>query len=187
MQDRKTEILLAGLQVLREEGFAGFTQPRIAKRAGLRQSNLTYYFPTRADLLAAVARLAIDNQLAAVDRMIEGGAAPEKTSQMAKGLVHHENTRVLMGMAQAADQNPALRDLFRELAAGIIARTGVLLEDMNVAPSETNCDLIHALSVGLSVIDLATARPDGELRTKTVLDTAFSLLKLRTANDNPAI
>ncbi|MHC5540598.1 TetR family transcriptional regulator, partial [Singulisphaera rosea] len=54
MTDRRQEIIEAGLATLRERGYSGFTQPRVATRAGLRQSHLTYYYPTRADLLAAV-------------------------------------------------------------------------------------------------------------------------------------
>jgi AcrR family transcriptional regulator len=178
MQDRKSEILTAGLQVLREEGFAGFTQPRIAARAGLRQSHLTYYFPTRLDLLAGVARAAIDVQLAAIDRMLDT-ASPDLTANMARGMVQHESTRVLMGMAQAADHEPALRELFRDLTAGILGRMGTLLESLDIPASQANKDIVHALSVGLAVIDLATARSDGEMRTKTALDTLFNLLGRR--------
>ena len=175
MQDRKSTIISAGLQVLREEGFAGFTQPRIAARAGLRQSHLTYYFPTRVDLLTAVSRAAVDIQLARIDQMT-AGAPGDHAADMARNLVQHENTRVLMGMAQAADHEPALREVFRQLTAGILDRTGGLLETLGAAPSQTNRDMIHALSVGLAVIDLATARPDGEARTRAVLDAVFGLL-----------
>jgi AcrR family transcriptional regulator len=175
MQDRKSEILAAGLEVLREDGFAAFTQPRIAARAGLRQSHLTYYFPTRVDLLAGVARAAIDIQLAVVDRML-AAASPDLTANMARGMVQHENTRVLMGIAQAADHEPALRELFRDLTEGILERMGTLLDSLDIPVSQANQDIVHALSVGLAVIDLATARSDGEIRTKAALDTLFNLL-----------
>jgi AcrR family transcriptional regulator len=176
MQDRKSEILSAGLAVLREDGFAGFTQPRIAARTGLRQSHLTYYFPTRVDLLAAVARLAIDNQLAAVDRMLAASSPSEVVETMSRVMVVHENTRVLMGMAQAADQTPALRELFRELTAGILERLGRWLESLDVPAAQANLDLMHALTVGLAVIDLATGRPDGQQRTKEALEAGLAML-----------
>ena len=178
MQDRKSAIVEAGLAVLREEGFGGFTQPRIAARAGLRQSHLTYYFPTRTDLLAAVARAAIDIQLARTDQML-AGAPSDLTANMTRSLTHHENTRVLMGMAQASDHEPAIRELFRELTAGILERAGTLLESHDIPADPTSRDMIHALSVGLAVIDLATARPDGKARTGAVLDETFALLRLR--------
>ena len=62
MEDRRKHIIDAGLGLLREEGLPGLTQPRIATRTGLRQSHLTYYYPTRAALVAAVARAAVDTQ-----------------------------------------------------------------------------------------------------------------------------
>ena len=57
-------------------GSSGFKQPRVAAEAGLRQSHLTYYFPTRADLLAGVARAAVERQLEEVDANIRCAIAP---------------------------------------------------------------------------------------------------------------
>src|SRR5258708_6895284 len=127
MSDRREAITTAALEVLREHGYSGLTQPRVAARAGLRQSNLTYYFPTRLDLLVALARTTIDGQLAAVDAMLDGSSPEVAAATIAAISVRHENTRVLMGLVQAADQEPAVREIFRELADGIIARSGRLL------------------------------------------------------------
>jgi AcrR family transcriptional regulator len=176
MRDRRQDIINAGLAVLRESGFSGFTQPRVAAEAGLRQSHLTYYFPTRVDLLTGVARAAIERQLAAVDAIL-GASSPQAAARViANVAVRHENTRVIMALAQAADQEPALRELFRELADGIILRAARLLENLHVTPTDEHCYLLHALSVGLAVIDLATARKDGERRAGRTLATALTLL-----------
>jgi AcrR family transcriptional regulator len=176
MKDRRLEIINAGLTVLRESGFSGFTQPRVAAVAGLRQSHLTYYFPTRVDLLEGVARAAIERQLGAVDAIL-GTSSPQTAAKMiAKVAVRHENTRVIMALAQAADQEPSLREIFHQLADGIILRAGKLLEKLNIRPTDEHCYLLHALSVGLAVIDLATARKDGEHRAERTLETALTLL-----------
>ena len=109
----------AGLATLREHGYAAFTQPRVAARAGLRQSHITYYHPTRLDLLAAVGRAAVDRQLAAVDATLGALSSREEAAQAIANLVtRHENTRVLMALAQAGDEEPRLREHFRELADG---------------------------------------------------------------------
>jgi AcrR family transcriptional regulator len=176
MKDRRQDIVNAGLAVLRERGFSGFTQPRVASEAGLRQSHLTYYFPTRVDLLTGVARAAIERQLGMVDAIL-GASSPQAAAKViANVAVRHENTRVIMALAQAADQEPALRGLFRELADGIILRAGKLLENLKITPTDEHCYLLHALSVGLAVIDLATARKDGERRAEHTLRTALTLL-----------
>jgi AcrR family transcriptional regulator len=118
VKDRRQDIINASMAVLRESGYSGFTQPRVSAKVGLRQSHLTYYFPTRVDLLAGVARVAIDRQLAAVDGVLGASSVGEAAEAIAHVAVRHENTRVIMALVQAADQEPALRELFRELADG---------------------------------------------------------------------
>ena len=59
----------------------------VAGLAGLRQSHLTYYYPTRVDLLAAVARAAIDGQLAAVDAVLNRSAPRGVAEAIAKVIV----------------------------------------------------------------------------------------------------
>ncbi len=183
--DRRQIILEAGLSILREEGLAGFTQPKVAAKAGLRQGNLTYYFPTRTDLLAAVARLAIDAQLATAARMVERiMSAQEAASAFAAVVTRHENSRVLVALNQAADQESALRGQFNELTDGFIGELQSLLQKLSLDPTQSRVDLVHALFVGLSVIDLATSRPNGEARSKSVMDEAFALLASNQTNTN---
>jgi AcrR family transcriptional regulator len=176
VKDRKQDIIDASLAVLRESGYAGFTQPRVAAEAGLRQSHLTYYFPTRVDLLAGVARVAIDRQLAAVDTILGASSVRVAAKAIANVAVRHENTRVIMALVQAADQEQALRELFRELADGIILRVGKLLRNLNIEPTDEHCYLLHSMSVGMAIVDLATARKDGERRAAWTLETALTLM-----------
>lgn len=178
MQDRREQIIEAGLATLREHGYAGFTQPRIAARAGLRQSHLTYYHPTRLDLLVAVGRAAVDRQLAAVDATLGGLSSPEAAAGAIADLIsRHGNTRVLMALAQAADEEPRLRELFRELADGIVARVArSLLGHHDPAAAEGPARFLHALSVGLAVVELATGRPDGKQRAAGILEAALHLI-----------
>lgn len=49
----RRRILDAALEIVRKDGLRALTQTRVASAAGLRQSHLTYYFPRKADLLAA--------------------------------------------------------------------------------------------------------------------------------------
>jgi AcrR family transcriptional regulator len=183
MEDRREALIDAGLQILREEGLAGFTQPKVAARVGLRQGNLTYYFPTRVDLMAAVARVAVERQLAAAAEMVRNATSADKAISIIAGVVvRHENTRVLVALNQAADQEPALRELFNELTDGFVAQLELLLANLGLGPSRDRIDMLHALFVGLSVIDLATSRRNGKARAKAALETAFGLL----ATDAPS-
>jgi AcrR family transcriptional regulator len=177
VEDRRKEILEAGLALLREQGLAGLTQPRIAAKTGLRQSHLTYYYPTRADLVAAVARVGMEAQLSAARSLVKGiSSAEQGAERIAAVTTRHENTRVLAALNQAADQEPAVRAVFNGLLGGFIAEFGTLAEKLKLTSSAASIDLLHALFVGLSVIDLATARRNGKARAKAALDLAFHVL-----------
>jgi AcrR family transcriptional regulator len=178
MQDRRQDIIEAGLATLRQHGYVGFTQPRVAAGAGLRQSHLTYYHPTRLDLLEAVGRAAVERQLVAVDKTLASQATIAAAAHaIADVIARHENTRVLMALAQASDEEPRLRALFRELADGIVARLMDFLGRVGKpADIEVFARLLHALSVGLAVVDLATGRPDGKQRATRVLEVALTLV-----------
>src|SRR3712207_5502484 len=78
--DTRTRILDAALGLLAEGG--ELTQPRVARAAGVRQSHLTYYFPTVTDLLQAVARHSFE-KLAR-----ELGAAGRKPASLADAIAH---------------------------------------------------------------------------------------------------
>jgi AcrR family transcriptional regulator len=178
--DRRDELIEAGLEILREEGLAGFSQARVAARVGLRQGHLTYYFPTRTDLLAAVARKAIDNQLAGIARTVALAESREAAAKaVASATLNHRNTRVLVALNQAADQEPEVRALFNELTGGFVTQLGNLLQALGLDPREDRIDLVHALFVGLSVIELATSRARGRERGEAVLRSALSLLAAR--------
>jgi hypothetical protein len=114
--------------------------------------------------------------LAAVDAVLDGSSPEKVASAIAKVVVRHENTRVMMALAQAADQEPQLRALFRELADGIVQRAGRFLNVLNPAATEADARLLHSLSVGLAVVDLATGRTDGKRRAAAVLESAFAML-----------
>jgi AcrR family transcriptional regulator len=68
-------ILRFSLDTLITHGAAGFSAPLVAKAAKIRQSHITYYFPTRAELLTATVKFALgkyekefEKQLARIDK-----------------------------------------------------------------------------------------------------------------------
>ena len=112
MTDRRQHILDTALSVLREQGLAGFTQPRIAQRSGLRQSHLTYYYPTRLDLLAATAEVATDALLAELARTLDGRSLQSVAASIARLALRPDNTRVMMALAESADTEPSIKAIF---------------------------------------------------------------------------
>jgi len=148
---------MAAVALVREQGLPKLTQPRLAKAAGVSQSHLTYYFPTRTDLLHAVLERAAQLQRAGVQATI---AAADKgraalVRQLAEQLSRPENTRVLVSFVLAADTDPAARALFEGLVVGMRATIADMLEKVGITPSPENVAMVHAVGTGLAILELA--------------------------------
>ena len=111
MPDRRAILLDAAIAAVREGGYAALTQPTVAARAGMSQSHLTYYFPTRSDLVTAAAERAVSAQLTRLDAW-EVPPSREAAIKNAMTLVTATaTTRVFMALVQAAEaeQSPGAR------------------------------------------------------------------------------
>ena len=185
--DVREKVIAAGLWVLREEGLGAFTQPRVSRQAGVRQSHLTYYFATRTDLLVAVAERAVHDRLAAiaasVDESIdEPGVA---SAAVARAIASTKNNRAFLALAEAADQEPRVRAAFRELADGVAGRASQLLAQLGLEPTDTAVRLVHSLTVGAAVLGVARGE-EVEAQATSMLLLAFELLAAKQPRRRPA-
>ena len=133
------------------------TQPRIARAAGVRQSHLTYYFPTVAELLQAVARHMIDALVAEVRAKAPSRRPAALVDVFARVATEPRRVRVMLALVTAADREPALkpglRRLVRELRSGIAAA----LASAGIAAGPDDVAFMHAAVVGGAVL---ASRPD---------------------------
>lgn len=155
MPDKRDAIVAAALEVIAEGGLTSFTQPRVARRADLRQSHLTYYFPTRDDLLFAVAEEAVRRRVAVLTPVPGADGPEEKLDALARVLTSPEQTRVLIALAQSADQYEPVRDSFEALARGVAPLSAALLKDFGVEVDSGSLALLQATSTGIAVLALA--------------------------------
>jgi AcrR family transcriptional regulator len=153
---KREEIIAAALDVIQEEGLGGFTQPRVSRRAGLRQSHLTYYFPTRADLLLAVAEEAVRRRIEALRAAVSAEDPAAKVTGLVEVLVDPRQTRILSALAQSADADPGVRSAFLALGAGIAPLGAALVTSFGGEPTEASLTLLQAASTGIAVLALAT-------------------------------
>lgn len=177
LTDLRERILKAALEILRARGLAGLTQPRVAKAAGVSQGHLTYYFPTRADLLQAVLKAAVEGQQANLGGAMTKPVSPkERLAGLVDALANTENTRVLVSLVLAADENPAFRDLYGELVADMRERAAAMLAGAGLSPTPQQVALLHALGTGLAVMGVALGSKAGRQVSATVLGEMFRLL-----------
>lgn len=114
--DVRDRILAAALHVLRTEGVRKFSQTRVAEEAGVRQSHLTYYFPTRPDLLQATCDLVLDGITAhianAAATVPNWGSGP-MLGMLARQMTGLEHMRMFLAMVIEADGDPDCRRLIQ--------------------------------------------------------------------------
>jgi AcrR family transcriptional regulator len=153
----RERLLLAAVALIREHGLAGLTQPRVAKAAGVSQSHLTYYFPTRNALLTSVLMRTADDQLAGVEQALATGAADAKqlSETMGAAFEKAENSRVLISFALAASENRDARETFERLTRGIRGGIATTADRVGIPDDPKTMALVHSLAVGLSVLNLA--------------------------------
>ena len=172
------KIIAASLELLRREGMPALTQPRVAKAAGLRQSHITYYFPTRSDLIAAVATSVAEGLTTGFDSAF----APDHPGTLEKRIAligTPERTRLLLALVLAADRETSVRALFRRLTKDVRAHMAMGLKHHGINADADGVALLHALGVGLAVLDLARGEPASRRETRATTARAIRQLPKR--------
>lgn len=157
----RQSILDAGGALLKEKGIAALTQPQVARAAGIKQSHLTYYYPTRADLLLAIAENAI---AATLERFAEGlaGHPAAAAGQIADVMIDGVPPRLIVGLIVAADAEPQIRSALTGFIAQVRARLQQLLVAAGVAADSETTLLAHATFVGLAIMHQARLTDESE-------------------------
>lgn len=171
MQVRE-RILEAALSLLAEGGAHELTQPRVAKAAGVRQSHLTYYFPTRGELLQEVARYSIE-KLAGELAHGTPGALPEA---IAAGAADKRRSRIMLGLVAAADRDPKTKQRMRRFIAEVRARMTPVLEAAGLETDAQSVAFFHSVIVGCAVLQIARDNPEAREEARAVLKKAAACI-----------
>ena len=171
--DVRDRILEAALRLLAESGAHELTQPRVAKAAGVRQSHLTYYFPTRADLLQEVARYSI-GKLAGQLEHAKPGALPQG---IAAGAADKRRARVMLGLVGAADRDPKIKQRMRKFVAELRSRMAPVLAAGGMATDADSIAFFHSCVIGCAVLQLARDNPEARAEARNVLKKAAAAIR----------
>ena len=177
----KESILASGMTLLKEKGIAALTQPKVAKAAGIKQSHLTYYFPTRADLLLAIAEESIRTTMADLALRLEKQPRRDAlAATFAEVMVTGIPPRVIIGLIVAADADPKIRTALRNLIKQVRVRIQGLLSKAGLATDTESALLFHATVVGLAVMHQAQMNANS---ARDVRDGVAAMLRLLALND----
>lgn len=170
--DVRQRLLQAAVGILAEHGVSELTQPKVARAAGVRQSHLTYYFPTRADLLLAVATHSIEAVAGALSQGIRDGSLTRQTLSNALYLAAGDKrrARILVGLAVTAAEDAQLRERFREFVAAVRVRIGGVLAQIGVEIDAATLAAFHSTLVGAAVLNLARDDAASRRELKRVIE-----------------
>jgi AcrR family transcriptional regulator len=183
MSSRETSvrerILDAAVALLRSHGVKALSQTRVAKEAGVQQGHLTYYFPRRGDLVAAIAERFVESMNSEVQSLLSSGAYFQGHSAMREGLHDviaaivrdHERTRMLMALMIEAERDPAIRPVMAQQAASMRALMAYWL---NRPASDPEVQLSLGLLWGLAVEQLVWQETRGTDESDTLVHRALT-------------
>ena len=169
--DVRGRILDAALGLLAQGGAQELTQPRVARAAGVRQSHLTYYFPTRAELLQAVAYRSIEALAGPLLRAAQRGklgldALPDA---LARAITDKRRTRTMLALVGTADRDPAVQERLRRFIREARARLAAVMNAAGGTGDEDNVAFLHTLLVGAAVLHLARDNAESRREAQAVL------------------
>ena len=155
--DVRRRILDAALGLLAEHGFMEVTQPKIARAAGVRQSHLTYYFPTRSELLKALAVHSIETMLGSLSAGASAGKlTPEVFVQIAgEALADKRRARVMLGLIVSSEEDREIKQFLREFVVRVRATIANVATLLGREPDQTKIVALHMLFVGAAVLNVA--------------------------------
>ncbi len=184
MADRKADIVSAALSLLKEEGSKGLSQPQVAKRAGLPQGHLTYYFPKKADLVAAVARELQQEIhrgfLQVLARVQPDDARTAAAEVLTETIMDDQRSRAMLGLTIESERDADVHDVLVEIVDQGRPLVAALLGPHG---DDETVDLIQATIWGLELQQLFRRRKRAQVRA--VVERLLEFLEAPPARSRP--
>lgn len=176
--DIRSDLLHAAHQVLREHGVQSLTQQRVAMSAGVRQSHLTYYFPTRNELL----RAAVQDAMVALLELVPVEPADRSVSLaslrkvMMDRFVDRAGSRLMLALTVASEEDAEIKPWLTKFDADFRRRIHQAFENIGVNPGPDDLLLFHASLVGTATLDLSIATQASARQARKIIGLAFDCL-----------
>lgn len=155
----RERILDAAVAILRGSGIQNLSQVRVARRAGVRQSHLTYYFPRRHDLLEAIATQFVDGVVGALRHALDAAPADGEKAvleTLSRAVRETEHMRMFTGVIAEADGDPEVREV---LVRGARRLRLALAERLDGENAEGRARTILAALWGIGLYEFAVGEP----------------------------
>lgn len=177
----RQRIVEAALNLAQTIGVQGMSQARVAAAAGVRQSHLTYYFPTRADLIKATV-YAISDQMLDITK-----AAANATSQDIDPVQEFRNfclqqvcdkgqSRLLLSLMVVTEEEPSLHTWNDEFHHETVVQWQAVYRALGIDATEVDIEVFHATYVGAALLCMQSGSEVALQRATRVVGKAFDRL-----------
>lgn len=179
--DIRETLIEGALKLLREQGFAALSQPRIAAEAGVRQGHLTYYFPSRADLLLAVANRSCEVLLGPLhEKAKRGELTPDHIAErLGMAVTDRGMARIFHTLVSVSEEDASLKPQMARLQEDSVHDLRELFGGAGLALTEDEGLILHALICGASTMCLCVGTPAARRQAREVLQNVVRLLVAR--------
>ncbi len=178
----RDKILTAANEIVLTLGFSALTQQSVAARAGVRQSHLTYYFPTRNDLLRGTAQFGVEVMFRSVtEPSVSGELSVEDLRQrMMPEKSDRQWFRLMTGLAAASEEDASIGQWMREFDARILAKLKAGFALVGVPISHEHAHFLHATFIGALHLDTVDPSDESFERVRQAVATALEIVLPRT-------
>lgn len=176
LANTRDRILHAAVALLYEDGFASLTQQRVCERAGVRQSHLTYYFPTRNDLLRETAVFGCGAMLESMAESVRAG--PMSLQQIRDELLTVDEAdrkfgRLMVALIAASDEDTRIKPWLASFETENRERIGALLRAAGAEIATEDVELLHAAYVGAVMLDIGESSGESLVRARNIVQRVF--------------
>ncbi len=182
-QITRRNILQAAAAVLRERGHSGFTIPRVASAAGLYQGNVTYYFPTRIDMIDGLVDHVLVEYQEQFDEMLHG--IDPNDPHWAIGYIEwvldsctsEDHVALFPELWSIANQLPEVADAMARL---YVRGVDAVIEALGHDPASPEVERLHAVIAMLFAVAEGTTAINGHRSPHAPLSVEIRQLAIET-------
>ena len=175
---RREQILHAAVEILNAEGFGGLTQTRVAERAGMRQSHLTYYFPARNDLLRETAVYGCGAMLGALELGIDSGELNLDNFREVMAVDIHDRrfARLMCALIVASDEDAEIKPWLASFEAANMKQLKNSFHKLGLPVTLDEVAFFHATYVGSVMLDLGESTDESLASAQRKAKMAFDVI-----------
>lgn len=174
----RTRILTAGVEVLHSDGLVALTQQAVAEKAGVRQSHITYYFPTRLDLLQATAQFGAECMIAPISTAaMSGNLSFDEFRELLMPDVNDRNWwRLMTAMVNACAESENIRGWIKQFDDQICVRLREGFSAFGIELTSFEIQVLHATYIGAVTLDMQEMTDRSQLLARQILSEAIDLI-----------